>query len=76
VRDGGFSGPSQTTQEKDARDTVSVRTIDPLNDFFDDRFASAMKTSLVRIKTSTALSVGISIWHFTKIEIHDLTEVN
>ena len=71
VRDGRFSGPCHTSQQKDARDVVSVRAIDPLDDLFDDRIASPRKTRLVGVKTCT-----FGIGYVVEVEIRGLIESN
>ena len=71
VRDGGFSGPCHTAQQKNARNVVSVRAVDPLNDLIDDRIASPRKTTLVGVKTCT-----IGIGYVMEVEIRGLIEIN
>ena len=50
-------------------DVVSIRAIDPLNDFFDDHIASPRKTSLGNVKTCT-----IGIGYVMGIEFRGLIE--
>jgi len=71
VRDSGFSGPCHTTEEKNARDVVSVGAIDPPNDLFDDHIASPRKTSLGGVKTCT-----IGIGYVIEVETRGLIEIS